>query len=485
MRKYPNASIFSVITEVKEECESIVFLYLKPIPDYFNNSDPFWYTKEGYNSVWNKNGLTLRERVVVGKDEDIINIYNNLLKNKKLNDSVSLDIPSFKAETEEKTKYYYQLLHIDNIYKIPHSFKQKEILDTLSGYKPLEEGTKAFFPLGIYESDFIYNNLQKEIFGVIEYRLPYLTFHGDRKTSITGKGSKDMIGFYQANFSDASDYRVVFKDDNNNEIGNCIIDKTNGIFKTELSDYFVSANIEIKKDSALERDYYYTLLQGINFSSEIVNSTYKDAYGREISIRSKTKKRPKSITPFTWQIENFSTSKSAYQTLSDKFKEIIDFLGPKVLIADPHYFDNLEMNEINDQYELRDRQKAFVNAFISSAIDKGLEKLIMLGSNKKVDIGKYEKLIRDIVSSNQIKRYFQPNTFIFKKSNQGFHNRYWFGFTENDGAIKFEKLVVLTNSIQGKIDEIDFIHINDKIQLNQIMSKYAMFNDYSINRLEI
>lgn len=95
-------------------------------------------------------------------------------------------------------------------------------------------------------------------------------------------------------------------------------------------------------DAKDEKVIEYVLLQDIQFNSHIANATFKDAYGRSHMITSDKKVRPESVSNFTWQQNVYADNKEGNQKLSDLFKSIFDYLGPKILIADPYFFGDIK-----------------------------------------------------------------------------------------------------------------------------------------------
>ena len=381
------------------------------------------------------------------------------------------------------TKEYISISFFDFHY-LSQEFYQKENLQFLSGYKTGSTEIKPFYPLGFFEENFIYDNLKKHIWGIKEYRTAYLTFHGVRKTSQKNVGSKEIVGFYQQNFDSTSNYSAIVKNETNQEIGKADVDKQTGFFKLNLSEPTQKGKVEILINDKEEKAIEYVLLQDIQFNSHIANATFKDAYGRSHMITSDKKIRPESVPNFTWQQNVYADKNTANQKLSDLFQSILDYLGPKILIADPYFFGDIKEDSVTAELHLKDDQIALVNAMTHSALEKGISKLYFLGywgrANNQLASdwhSKYEKFYKKYILSNKLEKYFPLSSIEFRNAQNEFHNRYWFSLTDQDGVEVLDKCVIITNSI-GNMSELDIISITDESQLRQITRKYTgLFNN--------
>jgi hypothetical protein len=100
-KKYPNASILTFITQTnKLNSENLLFIYLKPIPDFFPNDKILWYEDHGKNGtakdIWKKQSI--KQWVACGKDDLIQNLLEDIILSKTLeiyNKKIQLIIPSF------------------------------------------------------------------------------------------------------------------------------------------------------------------------------------------------------------------------------------------------------------------------------------------------------------------------------------------------------------------------------------------------------
>lgn len=499
MKTYPNASILTLITQTVGCNENLLFIYLKTIPDFYPSNRIHWYDGAGKdgepNNVWNK--LSIKQWTGCGKDSVILKLFDDLLAEKKLTiegKEILLTIPQhniksnnadpFKSRRENK----FDSLVTEYNTIIPVEFYQKENLQFLSAYKTGSSEIKPLFPLGFFEDNFIYDNLSNGIWGIKEYRTAYLTFHGVRKTSKKGIGSKEMVGFYQQNFNQKSEYVAIVKNEAEQEIGKTTVDKKTGFFKTILSEPTKKGKVEILIDDKEEKAIEYFLLQDIQVNGHIANTTFKDAYGRNFMLTSDEIKRPENISNFTWQQNIYADKNTANQKLSDLFKSILDYLGPKILVADPYFINNISQDKTTKALSLTHCQTAFINALIHSAIEKGISQLNVLGCSRATnhldsdDTGtltkmellfeNYEKVFRRFIADSKLEKYFPSSTITFKKANEDFHNRYWFSLTDNEGIEVLDKCIIVTNSI-GNMTELDIIPVNDASQLRQITRKYT------------
>jgi hypothetical protein len=488
--KFPNASILTIITQNDGSNEKLLFIYLKTIPDHYPSNGIHWYDGAGKdgkpNNVWDK--LAIKQWTGCGKDSVMLNLFNDLLEYKKLcigSKKIPLIIPQHKVIINSDDPFIsrsgnkFDSLVTENNTLIPKEFYQKENLQFLSAFKNGSTEIKPLFPLGFFEDNFINDNLKNGIWGIKEYRTAYLTFHGVRKTSEKGIGSKEMVGFYQQNFNLKSKYVAVVKNQNEQEIGKAIIDSNTGFFKIQLTEPTKSGKVEIWVDDKEEKAIKYALLQEIEIEGHIANATFKDAYGRSHMITSDNKTRPENVSNFTWQQNVYADKREANQKLSDLFKSIFDYLGPKILIADPYFFGEIKEDNVTAELHLKDDQIAFINAITHSALEKGISKLNFLGywgraRNQLANdwITKYQKFFKGYLVSNNFEKYFPSSTIEFFNAQNEFHARYWFSLVYQDGIEVIDRCVIITNSI-GNMSELDIILVTDESQLKQIIRQYT------------
>jgi len=493
--KFPNASILTLITQTDGSNEKLLFIYLKTIPDFYPNNRMYWYDRAGKegnpNNVWDK--LSIKQWTACSKDSIMLNLFDSIIATgsveidgKKLN----LKIPTYILNSHgtdpmrSRGETMFDSLKTENNTLIPKEFYQKENLQFLSAYKTGSSEIKPLYPLGFFEDNFIHDNLNNGVWGIKEYRTAYLTFHGVRKTSEKGIGSKEMVGFYQQNFNPKSEYIAVVKNETQQEIGKTTIDKKTGLFKIKLSEPTKKGKVEILVNSKEEKAIEYVLIQDIQVNGHIANGTFKDVYGRDFMLTSGKEKRPENISNFTWQQDVYAEKKIANQKLSDLFKSVFDYLGPKILIADPYFFGEVKEDNITAELHLKDDQISFINAMTHSALEKGISKLYFLGywgraRNQLANdwINKYERFFKKYIFSNKFEKYFPSSSIIFSNSQTEFHARYWFSLVDQEGIEVLDKCVIITNSI-GNMSELDIIPVIDESQLRQITRKYTgLFNN--------
>lgn len=502
MKTYPNASILTLITQTDGSNEKLLFIYLNTIPDFYPTNRVHWYGDAGKdgkpNNVWDK--LSIKQWTGCGKDSVMIKLFDEILSAKRFTvdgKEILLTIQPYKIKSNSadpmrsRRETVFDSLTTENNTLIPQEFYQKENLQFLSAYKTGSSEIKPLYPLGFFEENFIYDNLSNGVWGIKEYRTAYLTFHGVRKTSEKGIGSKEMVGFYQQNFNPKSEYVAIVKNEGEQEIGKSDIDKKTGFFKINLSEPTKKGKVEILVDSKEEKSIEYFLLQDIQVNGHIANATFKDAYGRDFMLTSDKKKRPENISNFTWQENVYADKKTANQKLSDLFKSILDYLGPKILIADPYFFGEIKEDIVTAELHLKDDQIALVNAMTHSALEKEIAKLYFLGywgraRNQLASdwINKYEKFYKMHILSNKLEKYFPPSSIIFSNAQTEFHGRYWFSLVDQDGVEVLDKCIIITNSI-GNMSELDIMPVTDESQLRQITRKYTgLFNNSQV-RLSI
>jgi hypothetical protein len=500
--RFPNSSILTLITQSDGSNENLLFIYLKSIPDFYPSNRIHWYDGAGKdgkpNNVWNK--ISIKQWTGCGKDSVMLKLFDDLLTEKKLtigSKEITLTISKHNVKTNSANPFKsrkenkFDSLVTENNTLIPQEFYQKENLQFLSAFKTGSPEIKPLFPLGFFEDNFIHDNLKKGVWGIKEYRTAYLTFHGVRKTSEKGIGSKEMVGFYQQNFNPKSKYVAIVENENEQEIGKATIDNNTGFFKTQLTEPTKKGKVKILVDNKEENAIEYFLLQDIQVNGHIGNATFKDVYGRIHMITSDKKTRPASVSNFTWQRNVYADKKEANQKLSDLFKSIFDYLGPKILIADPYFFGEIKEDSVTAELNLKDDQIALVNAMTHSALEKGISKLYFLGywdraRNQLANdwITKYEKFFKGYIHSNKFEKYFPSSAIEFFNAQTEFHARYWISLVDQDGVEVLDKCVIITNSI-GNMSELDIVPVTDKSQIQQIVRQYTGIFKNSQVRLSI
>lgn len=513
IKKYPNTSILTLITQTDGQSEKLLFIYLKAVPDIYSDHTIHWYDGLGKDgkakTLWNN--LQIKQWSACGKDDDIINLFDEILDKKKLSIGkieILLNIPEYKIvkHIDEPFKYRRETksdtLVSEHNPIIPKEFYQKENLKLLSGYRIGSTEIKPFSPLGFFEDGFIYDNLKSNVWGVKEYRTAYLTFQAVREKSKKGVGSNEIVGFYQQNFNPTAEYIAIAKNETDNKIGRATIDKENGFFKITLSEPISKGKIEIIVNKELEKAIEYVFVQDIQVSAHIANATYNDIYGRQFFITSEGK-RSETFSNVTWQRNIYAEEETANKELSDLFKKAFEYLGPRIVITDPYFLGDIKIDGVTKQFQPTNCQSAFINALIHSAIEKKIEKLYILGvwtsAKKQVDndntknaskaeqlFGNYEKLFKGIIKKNRLQDYFKPSSTQFLNAKEDFHNRYWFSLKNENGIDILDKCVIVTNSLGGiSKTEVDFINVEDKSQLEQIIRNRTGLFKNAENKLTI
>lgn len=502
-KKFPNASVLSLITQSEGDAEKVLFIYLKVVSDFSGEDTICWLKgKNGKpDMVWKS--LSINQWVAFGKDEIVQTLIDKLLEERILrigNKEIPLILPLYEIISKETDSNHYlsetdfQSFRIISDHFISPLFYQKENLQILSGYKMETNEVRPLFPFGFYENDFIYANLKKNIFGIREYRTAYLTFHGVKSVSKKGEGSKAITGFYQQNFDENGSYFARLKNKDTTELGRSEINKDTGLFYIDLKEPVISGKIEVFKNEELEKKEDFTLIQNIEFNMRVSSKDWTDIYDRNFIISSDKEARPNHIESFSWQQEVYVERNRANEKLSDRFKLLLDYLGPRVLIADPYFLGNIHFDNITNHFSLYDDQLAFLNAMALSYHMTDLEKIIVLGvwkrtknqvnaggidTRKDIFFNTYKSCLNSFVATNQL--IFKMS---FLEAQKEFHNRYWFSLIEQDGIERLDKCVIVTNSI-GNIEEVDFIPVVNEGQLRQITRKYTGLYKNAELKLEI
>jgi len=507
--KFPNTSILSIITQTKAEKEVILHFYLKIVPDYTEGNSIYWFDNKGKNGkanfIWQE--LSLKQWLATGNDEDIQALLNQILNEKEITISSKKNkfvIPEyFKKDYEgQSVESRYELKHdsymLKDISVLPQQFFNEENLKILSGYKITDTTIKPLYPVGLYEKNFLYDKLKEKIFGIVEHRQPYLTFRGVHETSVKGKGSKEIIGFYQEKFDLNKDYSVIVFDEDGDKLGEDKINKKNGVFKISLTKHVIKGKVIVKEDYEVGKSIDFVLLQEIRIDINVADKTYEDIYARKFMIGHKTTSRPKSIKSFSWIANSYSPAIEGYKKLSDKFRDIFHYLGESILIADPYFIGQIKQNETTNEFILTECQKAFVNAITHYSLENKFSDLIILGissranqhfdkedqskTKKEQRFESYEKFLKNFVKQNNLQEYFPRITF--KNAISDFHNRYWFSIKKEGDKIILEKCVIATNSL-GNMKEVDFVPVTEKEQISLLTFRFIKLLNDSQTEMEI
>lgn len=500
-RNFPNASILSLITQSEEDKEKVLFLYLKVVPDFSDVDNVCWLKgQRGIpHKVWSS--LSINQWVAFGKDEVIQALLDNILKNEILRignvKEISLIMPPYVITPKEADPSYllskieFQTFKTDVYDFISPLFYQKENLKILSGYYMMKtKEVKPLYPLGFYEDDFIYSSLKRNIIGVREFRTAYLKFHGVISKSKKEDGSKAIAGFYQQNFDKDATYSVMLENKSGTELGRSIINKNTGLFYMDVKEPIKSGVIRVFRNDELEKREDFIFVSNFVINMQMSSKELKDIYNRCFMIPSKKEIRPDHIQPFSWQKEVYVEIDIANEKLSDRFESLLNYLGPKILIADPYFLGNMKGSA--DQLSLFGDQLAFLNAMVLSYHKMGLEKVVVLGTwkraknqlsaedmNGSADIfDRYKSCLQSIFAKNEL-----GFEVLFLNTKVEFHNRYWFSLIEQDGIERLDKCIIITNSI-GNIREVDFIPVMDESQRKQITSKYTYLYKNAKLRIE-
>ncbi|MBK9284371.1 MAG: hypothetical protein IPM51_08615 [Sphingobacteriaceae bacterium] len=493
----PNKSILSIISKSEPDGEKVLFMFLKPVPDKVTNDKIYWYKDKGAlgeaTYIWQKEGI--KQWVATGKDEILNTLFNSIVERKStsIGEKQILFLfpehenPKFENDSYEEIRQ--DIYTVKNIGELPIKFRQKDNLDILSGYKPASTETRTLFPNGFFGKDFIYRNIEKCIIAVKEHRFPLLRFHAVRNG--IKEGPKRIAGFLQEKFEESKKYTAVLKSTEGALLSSSEIDKQNGSFVLDSNEAVPSGQIEIKVDEEIAQDTTFHFIMDVGFNVEMVDHTFKDAYGSKHN-KSKSPKKVDKFEPFTWHVDLLTGEETNFVKLSESIKTTLNYLGPNVIITDPYFLGDYSIE--SGQIIVKKFQMPLLNAICHSFFDEVLTKLVILGYNGRANehfesneelagtkteqrFKIYEKVLGKMLSENIL-------NIEFYSSISEFHNRYWLGFKEVDGRPILEKVIVVTNSF-GDLKEIDFIEITDKAQKEIIFSKYSSILSHATKSLSI
>jgi hypothetical protein len=507
--RYPNLSVLSILTS-KERTDSpptlpagiketylILFVYVKAVPDYKEGDDFKWmHKRDNPKILWKELGL--RHWLASGTDARVSAKYEALLESGFMdhgNRRLILPDVSRGIETWVNPNMLEDLkaetLNIVDRSRLPPPFLNEENLAALSGYRINSKNIRPVRPAGFFPPDFLYKRLSKNIIGYRENRVSHVSFRGVRSSKIAGEGSTELTGFYQKNYAGDETLEAVARERGGREIGRSNISPDTGLFKMSLFEPSIFGIMQVEQAGKMIYSKGYTLLQGVTGTINLVDKTFKDTYGREFRLDSKKPVRPENIFPYSWYGPFYADDTAADIQLSDKFKELFDYLGPSVLIADPYFIGQFRKDKSTGTFALKRCQMAFLAALLRSVVDGAIKELYILGSNSRANqaegkdettdqlkkddrFNNYEKVILHAFESNQLQTFKKEFQMEFRNSKQDLHGRFWFGMSNDDGIRSLNKCVILTNSI-GNISEVDFMPVTDERQLRELTARNLTF----------
>ena len=493
--RYPNTSILSLSTQEVNGKEQILFLYLKPVPEFLSGTSVYWYSNRGRQGeakvIWP--ALGIRQWVAAGQDAIISDLYEQLLRDRQLTiESKVLYLPAYtvqKGPSDHSDASEQETLSIVDLPGIPQAFFQQENLQLLSGYGGVSTEITPAFPVGFYEENFIWRKLNAGIFGVREFRTPFATLRGLRSTMVAGKGSVDILGFYQTPIEEEQRWEVAVSRADSTKMATAPIDPASGRFELLLPEPVATGELTINRSSATERVIPFTLLQGVNFQVNASASSFKDQYGREFILTPGGGTRPtEAPKPFSWLQSIYAREQDAGKVLSDQFKRLIDYLGPKILVVDPYFLGAIAHDTTTNVFTTSLCQNAFLNALLHSAFETKIEELAILGNTARANthypatgsttvtktgdrFNIYQQYLSQLLSG-KIQRYLPAGTIAFYNSQEDIHNRYLISMAGDSTSRKLEKVVLVSTSL-GAMFEVDFNPVTDEDQWLQLVRKFA------------
>ncbi|GGA82175.1 hypothetical protein GCM10011511_01420 [Puia dinghuensis] len=374
---------------------------------------------------------------------------------------------------------------------MPPAFCHEENLAALSGYLSNNKNIKAINPPGFFAPNFLFDQLSKNIIGYRQVRSGHLSFRGVRTTRIEGKGSTELTGFYQRNFTEDDELLALVSEREGQEIGRSGINPATGLFKISLSEPSINGIMKIERKGSLIYSKNYALLQGITGTVNFVEKTFTDAYGREFQLDGSAIVRPEKLKPSSWYGPIYADERTGNINLSDRFKGLLDYLGPRVLIADPYFIGEFRRDDTNSDIKLSRCQIAFLAALLRSIIDGSVSEVYILGFNTRANsverkgnsmnptktenrFKQYKEVLDHIWGKNKLKTFKSEFRMEFLNNKRDFHNRYWFGLTIDNGIRDLNKCVVVTNSV-GNISEVDFYPVEEEGQLRELTARFLDF----------
>ncbi|MBK9289159.1 MAG: hypothetical protein IPN38_16130 [Flavobacteriales bacterium] len=431
--------------------------------------------------------------MAIGKDEVLAGLFNDIVARKEIEiqgAKVRLTFPEAQANKvtdaalSNRSEVETDQWLIDSTKFIPSALFELDTWDQLSGHSHLLAEGKPIFPIGLFDKGYIHNKLSKGILAVKEYRTPYLTFRGVRSSSIKGKGSSEIVGFYQQQFDTTVTYVASIRNQSGDLVGNSDISKESGRFHVNLKEPVTKGKVEIHINGESERTLSFALLQDIQFDI-VPAKSFQDAYGRKFLVSSKkTRSRPSTLIDSTWARDEYLDHASAVQNLSNLFKRIFDHLGPHVLIADPYFLGPMETLSDGTEKPLSHDQLALINAWVHSSVEYEAQTLTVLGSPKITGqvqsatagstkfedlMARYDNRFKRLIGDNKLEPILKPGSILFLRGAE-FHNRYWFAVEHKDGHAHLKKCLIVTNSV-GNMNEVDMVVVTDDDQLARILRR--------------
>ncbi len=470
-----HASLLSLVTISEEDEEKVIFVYLKELVEIAPQSI-YWYKNKGEGGntefIWTEKKL--KQWLVIGEDQEIENLWKELITNNELqyswgntsrkftiaplskkvtgNNFVSIDGVCSCERNDYPIEYTYTSLNLD----ISFLFDEQSNCEFISGYR-YHEKIKPIVPLGLLGEGSFYRFIKEGVGAVYKQRGIYYTLRGDREGLAKGVDPSSFVGFLQATKSFRSHHQICIRRiDGEVIIGTGNIDEETGQWFVALTEpasrgQFLIQNKETGEFYCGEKFY---LIKDIKIETQIVNTVLVDLYGREINLGNNQSKSPYSSSfSFIWDATVSPDSKQGEIELSDKLTNILLTLGKKIVFNDPYFWGDFEES---DQFKATTKsQFIFLNSLITAIAKGGIEEVFIVGYWRRAKNyingdqisfeKKYRALYRLIKNTFKGVNCFKLNKFNIILSEEPFHDRYWLSL-END------TIYHVSNSINGAFE---------------------------------
>ncbi len=487
-----NATLLTLLTISEPAEEKIFFGYMKELEE-IAPIKPHWYNGKGCNGeatfLWEEKKL--KQWTIIACDEYITFLFNDLNSKSELDIKWGTMIRKFtipKMEEEIVTQNIYAIPDIVSCDRgeapdeytckawhtdISFLLNEENNCEFISGYKSINK-IKQIQPYGLFPEKFLFHKLNKKICFVHDKRGVFYTLSGIRKD--IKEDPNQFIGFVQQDSNFKTNSKVIIRNiDGNKVLGESNIDTETGRWSINLSEAassgeFIFADKTSGKFLCGEKFY---LIKNMSLNTQIVSTTIKDLFGRNIHVVANESRIPALTESVIWHSSSAPSDKQGEIELSDRLSQIILSLGKNIIISDPYFLGNINVED--NQLKLSKSQLIFMNALIIALAKGGIEELNILGSWRKVSseggqekyIESYKAIYKALRATFNNSSYLKLKSFNICFSKQPFHDRYILnGADENiiynvsnsiNGIVHSEELIVMP------LTQIDIFKIRPKV----------------------
>jgi hypothetical protein len=436
----PNASLLIILTkEIRNNCEKVLFVYLKELEDIYDGNKVYWYPKYGDKGdakyLWDNEKL--KEWVCAGRDYQIQRIWANLFDNKTIFENIQFKVPEniiekndFNENDQNISFRKIQEIQLCRNYRQYYSCKEwNTIIRNDLGILCDANDNKIMplFPQFFFDKKLLKMIVCKKIFAIKEKRGISMYFRGvkDKNNTLAPERIK---GFVQT-ISYRGNYFIEFYNKDKQSEGKIKI-PLNGLWSLQLNSPLLGGSFflqDINGNKLCGENFAF--FSKLNITINVQDKEVIDFFGRKYSYNVKSlKKQIMENKSFLWRKDSDINNDILMQKLSDKLTEVLESLSPKILIRDPYFLGDIDPDNIN----IYSGTAVFFNALVVALTKVAIKEISILGSWRKIKRFLKEKSKEKFIQSyREIFNKFSWSTIERVNlyfSDKAFHDRYWLNF---------------------------------------------------------